>query len=147
MEKFSSHQAKKKFIVALGIVSFALQYVWENLQYGPFFNASTTYMAVGMFIAALGDVAMTFIVYVIISVVSGSWKWPLKIWKRNQWILMIIIALISSISFEFLAKIFKIWSYTRLALIIPGLEISVIPVLQFLILFPLSFLLTRYILK
>ena len=61
MEKFSSHQAKKKFIVALGIVSFALQYVWENLQYGPFFNASTTYMAVGMFIAALGDVAMTFI--------------------------------------------------------------------------------------
>ena len=146
MEKFSTHQAKK-FIVALGIVSFALQYAWENLQCGPFFNASTIYMAAGMLIAALGDVAITFIVYVIIALASGSWKWPLKIWKEKQWILMLSIGLISSIFFELLAKNFKAWSYTRFAPLIPGLEISIIPVLQFLILFPLSFFLTKYILK
>ena len=59
MEKFSSHEAKK-FTVALGIVNFALQYAWENLQCGPFFNASTIYMAAGMFIAAVGGCGYNF---------------------------------------------------------------------------------------
>ena len=147
MEKLPQKQGRK-LIVTLGIVSFALQHAWENLQCEPFFNhAPTNYMAADMFVAAMGDVGVTYLVYALIAFASSSWRWLLNTWKGKQWILMLSIGLISSMSFEFLAKISKPWSYTRLAPLIPGFEISIIPVLQFLILFPLSFFLTRYILN
>ena len=57
------------------------------------------------------------------------------------------IALLSSISFELFAQTRNVWDYNDLAPLIPGLEISVVPVFQFLILFPLSFALTKFILK
>jgi len=147
MEKFSSCQAKK-FILTLGIISFAFQYTWENLQCEPFFNhAPTSFMAVEMFVAAIIDVGVTFLVYIIVALYSKSWSWVLYKWNAKQWAFILGLGLAFSISFEFFAKIFRTWSYTGFAPLIPGLEISVIPVLQFLILFPLSFSLTRYILK
>ena len=63
MEKLPQEHTKR-FIVTLGIVSFAFQYAWENLQCAPFFNyAPLAYMAVDMIGAALADVAMTYGVF------------------------------------------------------------------------------------
>ncbi len=147
MEKLPQNQGRK-LILTLGIVSFAMQYAWENLQCEPFFNHSpTSYMATGMFGAAIIDVGITFIVYIIVALSSKSWTWFLHNWNAKQWAVILGFGLAFSMTIEFLAKIFKTWSYTGFAPLIPGLEISIIPVLQFLILFPLSFFLTRYILK
>lgn len=104
-------------------------------------------MAVEMFGAAIIDAAVTFIVYIIVALSSKSWSWILHTWNTKQWVFILGLGLAFSTSFELFAKIFKTWSYTGFAPLIHGLEISIIPVLQFLILFPLSFFLTRYILK
>jgi len=147
MEYLSAAQTKK-FIVTLGIVSFALQYTWENLQCAPFFNYTpVTYMALDMLGAALSDVAVTYVVYAIVAFFSKSWKWIFNKWHLKQWIIMEGIALLSSISVELFAQTRNVWDYTDLAPLIPGLEISFVPVFQFLILFPLSFALTKFILK
>lgn len=135
-----------KLIVVLGFVSFGLHHAWENMQCEPFFNhPKTNYMAADMLIAALMDVAVTYIVFAIISYSSGSWKWIIKPWTTKQWVIMSGTGLILSVSFELFAKVTNSWSYSELAPIVPVLEISLVPVIQFLILFPISFGITGYI--
>ena len=137
-----------KVIIVLGVVSYSLQFTWEEFQCEPFFNhPSTTWMAAYMLGAAIVDVATTYIIYTIIALVSKSWLWFLGKWNRMQWALMLGIGLVASISFELLSQASNSWGYTELAPLIPGLGISVIPVLQFLLLIPLSFHATRYIIK
>jgi hypothetical protein len=147
MEKLSK-AVGIKVIIVLGIVSYALQYTWESLQCEPFFkHPPTNWMAADMFTAAIGDVVMTFIEYAVIAWVFKSWNWFLHRWSRKQWMLMLGIGLFSSVLIELLSEARNSWGYTDLAPLIPGLDISIIPVLQFLILFPLSFALTRYIVR
>jgi hypothetical protein len=137
-----------KMIIVLGIVSYSLQYTWEEFQCEPFFNhPSARWMAADMFGAAIVDVATTYIIYTIIALVSKSWLWFLGKWNRMQWPLILGLGLVASISFELLSQASNSWGYTELAPLIPGLEISLIPVLQFLLLIPLSFYVTRYIIR
>ncbi len=147
MEKLSRPNGLK-LIVVLGIVSYALQYTWEELQCLPFFNhPPVTWMVTDMIGAVIVDVVTTYIIYSIIAIISKSWYWILDKWNIKQLTLMFGLGLVASVSFELLAKAYKSWSYTTFAPLIPGLEISVLPVLQFLLLIPLSFHLTRYIIS
>lgn len=143
-----SRQTAFKLVVVLGIVSYALQYTWEELQCLPFFNhPPVTWMVTDMIGATIVDVVTTYIIYSIIAAISKSWSWILGKWNLKQLTLMLGLGLVASVSFELLAKAYKSWSYTTIAPLIPGLEISVIPVLQFLLLIPLSFHITRYIIN
>lgn len=147
MEKLPKNQAHK-LVIVVGIVSYALQFTWESLQCEPFFiHPPTNWMAADMFGAAMGDVAATYLVYIIVSEISKSWTWFLAGWTKMQWFIILGLGLISSVSFEILASVENSWGYTELAPLIPGLNISMIPVLQFLLLFPLSFGISAYILK
>lgn len=143
-----SRQTGLKLIVVLGIVSYALEYTWEELQCQPFFNhLPATWMVTDMIGAAIVDVATTYIMYSIIAIISKSWSWILGKWNKKQWTLMLGLSLVASVTFELLAKAYKSWSYTNMAPLIPGLDISVLPVLQFILLIPLSFHITRYIIS
>lgn len=92
-----------------------------------------------MFLAALGDVILTLVAYVVISLASASWDWFMKKWTLTQWIVMDLTALVLSMYIEINALYQGRWSYTTINPLLPGTPISLIPIIQLLILFPLTF--------
>jgi hypothetical protein len=59
------------------------------------------------------------------------------------WIILLGTALVLSISIELHALATQRWEYTAINPRIPGLGVSVVPMLQLLILFPVTFGLVR----
>ena len=132
----------------LSACAFFPHLVWEYVQCTLFFvHKGLPPTQTAMVIATLGDVLLTWIAYAAVAVVSGRWMWILERWKTRQWATIFAAALALSLFVEWRALSSGRWGYTELAPIIPGTTISVIPVLQLIILFPLSFHLTRYWLR
>jgi hypothetical protein len=97
--------------------------------------------------AALGDLVLTWLAYMAIVVASNSWRWVAQPWMLKQWSLIVGLALAFSIGFEIVALNSTRWSYTAANPVLPVLGVSVLPVLQLLVLFPLSFFIWRSLLK
>ena len=134
--------------LVLSGVAFSLHYLWENIQCSLFFvHAADNPGQIDMLIASLGDVALTWLVYVVEALVARRWLWLLGRWGWRQWATMLAMAVAMSVAFEWYALETNRWSYTDFTPHIPGTPISVIPVAQLLLLLPLSFGLTRWLLR
>lgn len=96
-----------------------------------------------MLIAALGDLVITLLAYGMVASIHG-WRWPLKPWSVGIWIALLGLALAISVSVEVYALHTGRWAYTDATPRLPGTPVSVLPVAQLLILFPLSFRLARW---
>ena len=132
----------------LTLIAFALHYAWEHVQCPLFFvHPDSSGMALAMVRAALGDVAMTWIAQAVIAAGSRRWLWSLGRWTAREWGVLLLVGLAMSASFEYFALATGRWSYTAIAPLVPGTGISAVPVAQLLILFPLSFSLTRVLLR
>lgn len=132
----------------LTLVAFALHYAWESVQCPLFFvHPDSSGMALAMVRAALGDVAMTWVVQAVVAAVSGRWLWLLGRRTGRQWALLLAMGLAMSISFEYFALATGRWSYTPITPLVPGTRISIVPLAQLLVLFPLSFKLTQVLLR
>src|SRR5690606_20856834 len=93
-------------MLALAIVSFAFHYLWENLQCEPFFNMSekVNYMPWLMIKASLVDVLVTLATYFIAAFYSKSFNWILCKWRKAQWFIILICAILFSVIFELVAE-------------------------------------------
>ena len=132
----------------LTAITFGLHYVWENLQCPLLFvhrEGDATQTA--MLIVTVGDVAMTWLAHGIIGIVTGRWLWILGPVGRREWLVLMLIALVMSTSIESYALTTGRWSYTELNPLIPGTSVSIVPVAQLLVLFPVSFALTGWLLR
>jgi len=98
-------------------------------------------------IATLGDVVLTWIAQGLGAVVSGRWLWLLKPWRWRQWAVLIGVALALSVFVESWALATSRWAYTDINPRVPGTPISVLPVAQLLLLFPLTFWLSRRLIR
>jgi hypothetical protein len=128
--------------------AFVLNYLWENLQCPWFFihpGGNTGQSA--MVFATLGDVAMTWMAQGLIAAVSRRWLWLLGPWHWRQWAMLLGAALVLSVSVESWAIATSRWSYTAINPRVPGTPISVLPVAQLLLLFPLTFGLSRQLIR
>jgi hypothetical protein len=128
--------------------AFVLHYLWENMQCPRFFihpggNAGQS----AMVLATLGDVAMTWIVQGLVATVSKRWLWLLGPWRFQQWALLLVAALVLSFLVESWALATSRWAYTVINPRVPGMSISALPVAQMLLLFPLTFGLSRKIVQ
>lgn len=99
-----------------------------------------------MLTAALGDVALTLFAYCGVAAIHNA-AWPLRSWPASVWLLLMGMALITSVAVESYALLTDRWAYTDAAPRLPGSPISILPVAQLLILFPVSFYLARTLLR
>jgi hypothetical protein len=144
------HDKRAIVLHALSITgsAFVLHYLWENMQCPRFFihpggNAGQS----AMVLATLGDVAMTWIVQGLVAAVSKRWLWLLGPWHFRQWALLLVAALALSFLVESWALATSRWAYTAINPRVPGMSISALPVAQMLLLFPLTFGLSRKLVR
>jgi len=128
--------------------AFVLNYLWENLQCPWFFihrggNAGQT----AMLYATLGDVVLTWMAQGLVAAVSRRWLWLLGSWRWQQWVTLLGSALALSVFVESWALATSRWAYTDINPRVPGTPVSVLPVAQLLLLFPLTFWLSRKLIR
>lgn len=128
--------------------AFVLNYLWENMQCPWFFihrvgNAGQ----IAMVFATLGDVALTWMAQGLVAVVSRRWLWLLGPWHWRQWATLLGAALALSVFVETWALATSRWAYTAINPRVPGTPLSVLPVSQLLFLLPLTFGLSRKLIR
>ncbi len=128
--------------------AFVLNYVWENLQCPWFFihRGGNTGQFV-MVVATLGDVALTWVAQGLLAIVTRRWLWLLGPWRWRQWATLLSVAVALSVFVEWWALATSRWAYTTINPRVPGTPISVLPVAQLLLLFPLTFGLSRQLIR
>ena len=127
-------------LTAATVIAFILHLVWEYLQCGPFFVHGTLPPSnAAMVMATLGDVAMTALAYVAVSALTRNLYWPLSRWRVQHWIALEICAVGFALSIEWMGLAMDRWSYSDFAPRLPGMNVSLIPILQLVVLFPLTF--------
>ena len=134
-------------LIIISTIALLLHLAWEYLQCGPFFihnNLKPTHF--DMLKASLGDVVITLITYLIVSWLSKNIYWVTKPWDRWHWYVMLSMALIFSFAIELFAIRTNRWAYTEITPLAFG-QISLLPVLQLLILFPVIFYLSNKMIK
>jgi len=128
--------------------AFVLNYLWENIQCPLFFiHRGGNAGQFAMVIATLGDVALTWMAQGLVAAVSGRWLWLLGPWRWPQWVALLGSALALSVLVESWALATSRWAYTDINPLVPGTSISVLPVAQLLLLFPLTFWLSRRLIR
>lgn len=130
-----------KNIITVIIISFILQYGWEYLQCGIFFNMNTN--SPFMLIAVFSDVAITLFLYAILAIVNKDWNWLSKSLDTKDYTIIILYALLTSFYFEINAISTGRWSYSGNMPILLNTGIGIVPVLQLLILLPVTFIVSK----
>lgn len=128
------------YLALLSAISFVLHFAWEYIQCQPFFvHGAAPATLSGMLGATLGDLVLTGLVYAGVAAVARNWRWPRLPWTPGIWVALLGLSLAIGVSVEWYALSVGRWSYTGLAPLLPMTSLSVVPLLQLVILLPLSF--------
>ena len=90
---------------------------------------------------------MAIFLYIILSASNKSFYWIDKGMSISDVIITAFYSLFMSFYFETRALIEERWTYSEQMPLIHGTNIGVLPVIQLLILFPLGFYLTKYLIS
>ncbi|WP_427340022.1 hypothetical protein [Caloranaerobacter sp. DY30410] len=135
-------------IIVITIISFLFQYAWEYWQCGIFYDVTNlSNHSRLMASATFGDIVMTLILYGLLVLVNHDINWIIKKWDFKEFIIIGLYALFLSFYFEISALYTGRWSYSSKMPLFPNTNIGLIPVIQLLILFPLTFLISKIIIK
>jgi len=147
----SPHHGKRPFVIhacSVTGIAFVLNYLWENIQCPLFFiHRGGNAGQIAMVVATLGDVAMTWMAHGLVAAVSRRWLWLLEPWRWRQWAVLLGAALAMSGFVESWALATSRWAYTAINPRVPGTPISVLPVAQLVLLFPLTFWLSGKLIR
>lgn len=145
-ESGATNRVDARFVALLSIIALALHFAWENAQCAAFFvHAASAPTQVDMVRATLGDLAMTWLAFAVVALAARRWNWPFRRWAWKEWGALVGSGLVMSVAVERYAIASGRWSYAANNPQIPGTGVSVLPVAQLLLLFPLSFWLTASI--
>lgn len=135
MKKYSTLY---KTILLISIISFATHFIWENLHIPLYIEDLGFDTKFGLSLwATSGDVAYTFIIFLVFAGIKRNIYWIKNISKKDL-IFLAIAGLILASVIEYKAMILDKWSYGPYMPIIPILNIGLSPVLQMMILLPLT---------
>lgn len=140
-------QFLRNFMI-IALISFLFQAAWEYWACGLFYVMDTKAPASAlMWSATFGDVMMTLILYTALSFVNKDSNWIIKTWTSKEYIIIFLYALFFSFYFEINALYTGRWAYSEAMPLFPNTNIGLIPVIQFLILFPVTFFISKLITK
>ncbi|MBI2037892.1 MAG: hypothetical protein HYT15_03100 [Candidatus Magasanikbacteria bacterium] len=127
-----------KQTILLSLIAFIFHLVWENVQrplfqgYGSFIQHFPV-----CFVATIGDVVFTFLVYAFMALVKKDWNWIARLNKTDIFILA-IVGFLFAVGIEWRALLFGRWAYADAMPIIPYLKVGLAPVMQMVLLLPFS---------
>ncbi|MCH8055194.1 MAG: hypothetical protein IH857_03450 [Deltaproteobacteria bacterium] len=124
--------------------SFLLNLLWESIQ-APLFvfeQQSSAFLLTGCLLFCSGvDAFMTLTSYCALSVVARSRYWFLAR-RLSHWVSFVGIGLVLALASEYTAIHYRnLWEYSSLMPVVPGLNIGLTPLLQWLILPPIVLIL------
>jgi hypothetical protein len=141
----------KKLILNILIISFValvLQYIWEYVQCDIFYKvADNTGHKRLMLSATIGDILMSVFLYFLLAFTNQNVNWFIERWKRHDYIIMMLYALLLSFYFEINALYENRWQYQDAMPLFPNTPIGLVPILQLIILIPVIFYISKLILK
>ena len=134
IKKATNRKVFNRFILITIIVAFVLNFLWELMQM-PLYDRSSfvinhiTFCALG----SVADAIMVLLIYFGLAVIFKNplWIYPLK-WQRV--VLVILIGGIGAILSEMRHLSLGNWAYSDSMPLIPILNVGISPVLQFMIL-------------
>lgn len=133
------------FIAIFSAVAFLLHFIWEYFQCIPFFiHGELPPTMWSMLLATLGDVTLTWFAFFIVVFIARDFSWWAKKWSWRVKLILMGLAVIFSAGIEVMALKSGRWFYTDFNPVIFG-TISVIPILQLLLLFPITFYISKKI--
>ena len=134
IKKATNTKVFNRFILIMTIVAFLLNFSWELMQMPLYDNSSfiinhITFCALG----SVADAIMVLLIYFGLAVIFKNplWIYPLK-WQRV--VLVILIGGIGAILSEMRHLSLGNWAYSDSMPLIPILNVGISPVLQFMIL-------------
>lgn len=135
-----SAAANGRHALALTLAAFALHFAWENVQCPLFFvHGSYDASALGMLVASLVDVGLTWAIYAAVALVSGQWRWARTPWTWEQWLTLLVAAFVLGVVVEQEGLATGRWAYREAMPLVPELGVGVVPLVQLLLLPALSF--------
>lgn len=133
-------------VMIIATISFILHFIWEILQCTLFYvHGLLPPTITAMIGATFGDTVMTRATFVIVAFATSDFLWVYHRWTPLHWLMIETAALIQSIGIEKIGLQMKRWSYKPLAPILPFIEVGLFPVLQLIILIPVTFMIAALI--
>ena len=132
-----------KLVTFLSLTAFIPHLIWENAQ-APLFAG---YSSFGQhlpvcFLGTIGDVIFTGAVYLGIGLLKNDFAWIVRLNKKDILVLA-AVGFFFALGIEWRALLFDRWSYANAMPIIPYLRVGLTPILQMMLLLPLSLYLTK----
>jgi hypothetical protein len=132
--------------IGLCFLSFFLNFFWEVNQtyFYTMKDDSFSTMLYGWTHCTLGDVVLTLIFFWIVSLISRSRTWVLRLTASN-FISFIVLGLVYTVINERLnVYVFKSWAYNESMPLLPWLRVGLLPVLQWTVIPPIALLWVRH---
>lgn len=137
-----------KNVLLITIISLFFHGVWEYFQCTIFYTMENvknhTYL---MLSATTGDIIMAIILYLLLTLINKDSDWFMTRWQLKDYVIMILYSLAFSFYFEANALYTNRWGYSKGMPLLYKTNIGLLPVLQLLILFPLTFFISKIALK
>lgn len=130
----------KRFLVVLGAAAFGLNLVWELTQLFAFSSldkASAFEVVVLVLIASLADALITLAAYLVTALRRRKWRWQQAV-GASDFLIFAIVGVIAATLIETIALSRGTWAYGDYMLIVPMLEVGLLPLLQLTILLPVA---------
>jgi hypothetical protein len=134
------------FLAALTLTAFGLNWLWEMFQmpaYIEMVERSWAESALPCASAALGDMAMTLAIYGLGCLAAGHWRWGVE----KRWNIYLTGTLLgglfaTALEWKFLSS--GRWSYSERMPIVPILGVGLWPLVQLMLLVPLSWFIAAW---
>lgn len=128
-----SEESKKKFLALIALISFLSNLVWEILQPSLFKGYDGFWQHFGKCVfATIGDMVFITSLYIFFTFLFKDFFWIRNL-SPGKAFLIIVTGALSAVVFEKIAVSLGMWEYGDMPLI-PGVDVGLLPVLQFTIL-------------
>lgn len=137
------------FVLILIIVSAVLNGLWEYGQCGIFYtiNGVASFENYNLLIGRIVlDIGVSIILFVLMSFINFDWKWFAN-WDTKDTFIILFFALFASFYVEVNSLHIGRWGYSNSMPYLIGTDIGLTPILQWLIILPISLLITRLFMK
>lgn len=122
--------------IVVGMISLILQGIWEYVACGAFYdNHVVENMTALMIQATLGDVAITLVIFNLLILLNRNIRWKMDL---KDLLIIVLYAFAATAFFESRAILETRWAYSEEMMYFFGSGIALVPVLQLVILLPVS---------
>lgn len=119
-----------RFVMAFLASAFALHFVWEFVQCGPFYAGGRFLMTVGnMLRVTAADVGLSALAYVLVAAALRNASWGMRSTPAPIFVVALLGAAVA-VAIELHALTTGRWSYSELMPMLPVPSVGLLPVLQ-----------------